>query len=343
MLTFHRCVNYGSYWQARALVEGLRDRGFEAVILDHRSERVDLREWRCALQPTLPSPTTAEDRRSYATKARRSLEAVAQLPHSAAFPLSHPEQAGVYDAVVIGSDEVWNLHHPWYGGWPAFFGEGFHTDRLVAHAASCGTFDGAGVGEEWRARLRRFDAISVRDHHAERLVRDSIGFEPTLVLDPCLQFGVCAPEPGRGEFVAVYGHNFSPGFAASVQDAAHARGLRTLSVGYRNPWADEHWIDASPDDFAAVVGAADAVATNFFHGCVFALGSEKPFVAEAVGYRWGKVYSLLTLLGAQAHLAGEAPPSEFARLLDTPPAPAVLQSVAALRATSDEFLDVALG
>ena len=27
VLTFHRCINYGSYWQARSLVEGLRSRG----------------------------------------------------------------------------------------------------------------------------------------------------------------------------------------------------------------------------------------------------------------------------------------------------------------------------
>jgi hypothetical protein len=26
VLTFHRCINYGSYWQARCLVEGLRKR-----------------------------------------------------------------------------------------------------------------------------------------------------------------------------------------------------------------------------------------------------------------------------------------------------------------------------
>ena len=35
VLTFHRCINYGSYWQARCLVEGLRDRGFEAELLNH--------------------------------------------------------------------------------------------------------------------------------------------------------------------------------------------------------------------------------------------------------------------------------------------------------------------
>src|SRR5437867_7124074 len=45
VLTFHHCINYGSYWQARCLVEGLRARGHDAVILDHRSRRADAAEW----------------------------------------------------------------------------------------------------------------------------------------------------------------------------------------------------------------------------------------------------------------------------------------------------------
>ena len=35
VLTFHKCINYGSYWQARCLVEALRARGHDAELLDH--------------------------------------------------------------------------------------------------------------------------------------------------------------------------------------------------------------------------------------------------------------------------------------------------------------------
>ena len=35
VLTFHKCINYGSYWQARCLVEALRRRGHDAELLDH--------------------------------------------------------------------------------------------------------------------------------------------------------------------------------------------------------------------------------------------------------------------------------------------------------------------
>ena len=85
VLTFHRCINYGSYWQARCLVEGLRAGGHDAVILDHASRRVDLAEWRCALRPTFPA--TRMDRPEYRRKVHRFHQAFAALPLS---PLATP-------------------------------------------------------------------------------------------------------------------------------------------------------------------------------------------------------------------------------------------------------------
>ena len=39
ILTFHRCINYGAYWQARCLVEAIRERGHRVYLLDYRSLR----------------------------------------------------------------------------------------------------------------------------------------------------------------------------------------------------------------------------------------------------------------------------------------------------------------
>ena len=75
VLTFHRCINYGSYWQARALVEGLAARGFDAELLDHRDRSVTWAEWRCAFQPTLPVRSERGDLPHYGAKARRFLQA----------------------------------------------------------------------------------------------------------------------------------------------------------------------------------------------------------------------------------------------------------------------------
>lgn len=65
ILTFHRCINYASYWQARCLAEGIRARGHEVEILDPDSRRVSLAEWKCALRPVLPTPVPKRDRLLY--------------------------------------------------------------------------------------------------------------------------------------------------------------------------------------------------------------------------------------------------------------------------------------
>ena len=348
VLTFHRCINYGSYWQARCLVEGLRKLGHDAVILDHCSRRVDLAEWRCALRP---DPTVEAPRRDFAAlrdKMHRFFDAIAALPLSARFPIDDPQAMAPCDAVVVGSDEVWNLSHPWYGRCGAFYGDGLRTDRLVAYAASFGNYDaGGGLDPAWASKLRRFDRISVRDDNSRVLVERALGFAPEVVLDPCLQFPA---EAGDGDVVAVpppylalYGHGFSDAFAGRIRRWAHARAIPIVSIGYRNDWADVQWLSAGPLEFARFVAGAQAVASNFFHGCVFALRNRKPFVCETTWYRGNKLRGLMASVHAEDHLlAADAAADACDALLDAPPEPRVFARIARLRERSWRYLDMAL-
>ena len=63
------------------------------------------------------------------------------------------------------------------------------------------------------------------------------------------------------------------GVAIRFQDAvrvfADAVRAPLVSLGYDNDWADEQRIAEGPEAFARAMGAARAVVTNFFHGCVF--------------------------------------------------------------------------
>ena len=139
VLTFHKCINYGSYWQARCLAEGLRARGHDAELLDHDCRCVRRAEAHCALQPKLPRANAAPRASALMrAKTRRFVDAIAHLPLSRRFSLHEPETAGEYDAIVVGSDEVWNFRHPWYGSKPIFFGDGLKAERLVSYAASFG-------------------------------------------------------------------------------------------------------------------------------------------------------------------------------------------------------------
>ncbi len=350
ILTFHRCINYGSYWQARCLVDALRGRGHEVVVLDHASRRVEIAEWRCALRPTLPLVPPPGDRGKYRRKIRRFSAAIRRLPLSRPIPLDAASDdegaARRCDAVIVGSDEVWNPSHPWYGGCALFYGHGLHAPRLLAYAASVGCHDvRRGLDPNLAARLRGFDAISVRDAPSHALVRSATGRAPELVADPCLLGGAeTAPAAASStRYVLLYGHGFSPAFRAALRRWADDRKRAVVSVGYRNEGADEQRIAAGPHEFARLVAGADAVATNFFHGCVFALRAGKPFVCEESPYRSAKVRGLMDTVAGRAHLLPrEAPAAGFARLLDEPPHPPIAQRIAALRERSQRYLDRAL-
>jgi hypothetical protein len=347
ILTFHRCINYGSYWQARCLAEGLEARGLSVELLDHDCPEVRRAEYRCALRPTLPEPTPAHHRAAYRAKARAFEPAFADLPMSPRFSLHDASELKAYDAVVVGSDEVWNLSHPWYSHKPLFYGEGLKADRLASYAASFGNYDAErGLDDYWSEKLARFSAISVRDDNSRAIVEHALGERPTLVLDPCLQFADQIPrDPHRGEepYALLYGHGFPDWLGPIARRWAEERGLKLCSIGYGNADADGEWIDAGPLDFARAMAGAEAVITNFFHGCVFALAMNKPFVACVTPYRLNKVRDLTAKLGAERHLLREAPTdADFASLLAKPPADAVHRRITDLRGSSQAFLDAAL-
>ena len=236
ILTFHRCINYGSYWQARCLAEGLRSRGHEVELLDHDCKCIRRAELRCAFQPKLPERTPTRELRHYAEKTRRFLKAIAQLPLSKRFSLHQPERAAEYDAIVVGSDEVWNFRHPWYGSKPIFFGDGLKAGRLVSYAASFGNHSAwDGMNSGWTDKLGRFSALSVRDENSWHLVHNGTGRDPTLVLDPCLQFADAIPVERKSNerpFALIYGHDFPAWLRTKVRRWASGRGLRLISVGY---------------------------------------------------------------------------------------------------------------
>jgi len=347
ILTFHRCINYGSYWQARCLVEGLQRRGHEAVLLDYSSRRVNSAEWRCALQPTLPTAVPTSDHALYRQKIEKLSQAFHSLPLSPPFDLNAPTTMKNYDTVVIGSDEVWNLNHPWFGKCPLFYGIGVRAKRLISYAASFGNYDASqGLAPYWTDPLRKFSAISVRDGNSRCIIQSALGFDPDRVLDPCLQF----PLNPEGEwhrlqqpFIVVYGHNFSPSFSREIRRWAQERGYRLMSIGYRNDWADTQWITAGPHDFAHAIARAEALATNFFHGCIFALRNARPFVCEASDYRSHKIQDLIGAISGEKHLISpDTPTSIYDACLSEPPAPAILQKVNFLKQTSETYLDKVL-
>jgi len=290
---------------------------------------------------------TQVDRPLYAEKARKFFDAFAALPGSPPFALENPVDMDSYDLVIVGSDEVWNLRHPWYGGAQLFYGSGVRAQHLASYAASFGNYPAsAQLGPCWIEALQSFEYISVRDENSRRIIQNALGADPELVLDPCLQFPPQAKKSAAKlscPYVAVYGHNFTDWFIRGVRQWATTRGYLLVSIGYRNDWADQQWLRAGPEEFAELVAQAEAVATNFFHGCVFALLNQKPFVCELSEYRSYKVRDLMTRVGGTRHLITEKScENEYGALLGEAVDPALFERIAKLRQSSTRYLDKVL-
>ena len=169
-----------------------------------------------------------------------------------------------------------------------------------------------------------------------------------MVLDPVLQFpeiiDISKAAPSGGRYAVIYGHGFPQWLVRRLRGWAERTGTRLVSIGYSNPFADEQKLRLGPVEFASVIAGARAVITNFFHGCVFAILTGKPWASAPSDYRSIKIPDLANLLSASNRIVGEeTSDGDLTDLLSTPIQPAVAARLDDYRERSETFLNEALG
>ena len=260
ILTFHSADSYGAVLQARALVEVLRSLGHDASVIDYAPAYLTkpYRLWRNDWWKH-PVGTAKNLANSFAVaRRRRGFQAFREGMHLTPFP---PEGL---DAVVFGSDQVWNRHLNggellWFAQDPVFD----HT-RNIAYAASTGSVplpEGVDFG--------RFHRLSVREPRlqAELAAR---GFASTLVLDPVLLAGkdvldaLADPCPVKGRYVVAYEVIDNP----QVMQIASSFGLPVVRIA-SNPrlGGRKQYV---PGEFISLIRGAEHVVASSFHAVAVA-------------------------------------------------------------------------
>lgn len=307
ILTLHDSVNYGALAQAYALRAHLSSLGHEAVVVDRRRDphgrdlrtpprfsgscrafglfRADAHN--CEREASLRVERTREFLR------RR----VGLTPYSLREWADAPADLGV-DAVVVGSDQVWNANSLDPG---FYLLDGAPKDLpAVAYAASIGmpSLPECRIGE-YLAGFARFSAIGVRERLAARLV-EGLGFRATHVADPVLLAGD-GPwrgivREGRAAGVNVFAYFLAedcPAMFGELGRFAASRGERVnffsdwftlgrtkgLRAARRNAASLAEWrdagvdfrVDAGPEEFVSSLASADVVVSNSYHALVFSL------------------------------------------------------------------------
>ena len=260
ILTFHSADSYGAVLQARALVEVLRSLGHDASVIDYAPAYLTkpYRLWRNDWWKH-PVGTAKNLANSFAVaRRRRGFQAFREGMHLTPFP---PEGL---DAVIIGSDQVWNRHLNggellWFAQDPVFD----HT-RNIAYAASTGSVplpEGVDFG--------RFHRLSVREPRlqAELAAR---GFASTLALDPVLLAGkdvldaLADPCPVKGRYVVAYEVIDNP----QVMEIASRFGLPVVRIA-PNPrlGGRKQYV---PGEFISLIRGAEHVVASSFHAVAVA-------------------------------------------------------------------------
>ena len=260
ILTFHSADSYGAVLQARALVEVLHSLGHDASVIDYAPAYLTkpYRLWRNDWWKH-PVGTAKNLANSFAVaRRRRGFQAFREGMHLTPFP---PEGL---DAVIIGSDQVWNRHLNggellWFAHDPVFD----HT-RNIAYAASTGSVplpEGVDFG--------RFHRLSVREPRlqAELAAR---GFASTLVLDPVLLAGkdvldaLADPCPVKGRYVVAYEVIDNP----QVMEIASRFRLPVVRIA-SNPRLSgrKQYV---PGEFISLIRGAEHVVASSFHAVAVA-------------------------------------------------------------------------
>ena len=213
------------------------------------------------------------------------------------------------DAWVTGSDQVWGL-----GASELFqlqFGP--RKAKKIAYAASMGGFRLTnGYQRHFFGKyLRGFDYISLREQDGVDECR-ALGFSKArLVPDPTLlieaeQYRAISEKPAIAEgkkYVLLYLLG-NPIDVEVDEIAAWARSkqyelIYTASQGREDEFAK---YDATPQEWLGLIDHAEAVITNSFHGMVFSILFNKPFLVIPISGAWSRMNSRLTTTLDELHI-----------------------------------------
>lgn len=307
IITFHHAFNYGAFHQTASLVNTLNDMGLDPEVIDYRNPALEEFHERCISPGWNPFSWRASNRQ----RREKFIQALHDLPLSPRATRSDEIDWSRYHTVIYGSDEIWNhSDHP-HGYDPTYFGAGCpERIRKVAYAPSLGELDSeasspAGIAD----LLRSFHAISVRDRNAASFVKKITDTHPNVVVDPVLlniRDDDQKPSAARSGIALVYGEITDPKTATKCGAWAAARGLKTVSFGFRNRWCDMNLLTGGPRQFIECIQSAAFVLTSTFHGTMFAIRHGKPFITIRGGNATKKFSPILESLGLENRVISQS-------------------------------------
>lgn len=335
ILTLPLYINYGGILQAYALQEALRQGGHKAVLINRRNKKNPwhwyiIRFLMRLFQRTMlfltgnkyDSKITDAIMRAGRSKAELvDINAFINLKIRRTLPVS--DTKGMirhilrkrYDAIIVGSDQVWRQeYNPYITDAFLPFLDADSTVARISYAASFGTTDcdiSPDILEECRSGLSRFRAISVRERSGIDIVRNRFNLNARLVIDPTLLHDrnfyarlIRQRDKSLRPGLTTYILDDSPEKEQIIRSTMQSYGIsRIKSLSLCR--TDQYGRLTSVSEWLGSIAGAEMVVTDSFHGCVFSILFERPFIAIINAERGAdRFLSLLEPLGLMDRIVG---------------------------------------
>lgn len=211
------------------------------------------------------------------------------------------------DTLVIGSDEVFNCLQPYPVGYSKqLFGDGFEGNKLVSYAASFGStryedLVETGIVQEIKTMLSKFAAISVRDENSAHIVKQLLGYDPEIHMDPVLMYDfaqeIAEYKTSEKDYIILYAYTgrLSREEECYIKKFANRHNKKIICIGHYSNIADKNVI-CNPLYVFSYFKNADYVITDTFHGTVFSIKMNTKFCTLIRDSNRNKLEALLKKL-----------------------------------------------
>lgn len=260
-----------------------------------------------------------------------------------------------YDIVIVGSDQTWRpVYSPNIYNYFLDFLEDDKAITKVAYATSFGTDQWEFSKEETqrgKELVKTFDKISVREKSGIDLCQKHLAITPEFVLDPTmllkkedyLQLIASKKLPKRSG-VFSYILDETDETYSIIEEVVRFLQLEHFTNQPKNRTIEkkstqlEDYVYPSLEGWLQAFNDADFIVTNSFHGTVFSILFNKPFVSIAHSKRGAsRFHSLLSLFGLEERLLTDK--SKLKEIMIKPVDYAVVnQKLDELRENSINFL-----
>lgn len=318
ILTLPLHVNFGGILQCYALQTVLERMGHEVSVLNTDFVNVDYKARIGLFIKRLVKTCIGKESKFYGWKTEREIT----QKYTQVFIRKHIHLLNVqdlsllkeddFDAIVVGSDQIWRpMYYQPIANAYLKFAKDWTSIKRIAYATSFGTDKWEYTHEETQecaSLVKLFDAVSVRENSAVDLCRKYLEVEAVQVLDPTLLLSkedylklIDQSKLKKNEGVFAYFLDVTSSKMDLANRIAKERGLKLYQ--FNNPNVDclslhfEKRIQQPIEEWIAGFRDASFVVTDSFHGCVFSIIFNKPFVVIGNEKRGiARLKSLLSML-----------------------------------------------